>query len=111
MTDLDYADAEYMDRDTGLDKELVFNSLFVDDKPGFNASVREELAALASEIDLPDTLEITTVKAVETADSKVDFVVYTPDLTVGTQASRGKHPYLVFRGDKYNHYRVALKPE
>lgn len=111
MTDLEYDNAEYMDRDTGLDKELVFKSLFVADEPGFNASIREELASLASEIDLPETIRITTVKAVEISDSKVDFVVYTPDLSTGTQTSRGRHPLLVLRSDEYAHYRVGIKPE
>lgn len=109
MVELDYTDATYDDGGTGLDKQLVFDTLFVDDKPGFNASVFEELNALESEVDLPETVRVSEVRVQEVDDSKVDFIVRCPDLTVGTQTSRGRHPLLVLREGDYDHYRVGVE--
>jgi len=109
MVTVDYSDAEYFDEGTGLDKELVFKTLFEDDEPGFNASVHEELNALESEVDLPDPVRVTEVRAVEVDDSTVDFIVRCPDLTVGTQTTRGRHPRLVLRDEAYSHYRVGIE--
>lgn len=109
MVTVDYSDASYDDGGTGLNRELVFKTLFVDDEVGFNASVHEELNALESEVDLPETVRVSEVRVVEVDDSKVDFMVRCPDLTVGTQTTRGRHPVLVLNDTEYNHYRVGIE--
>lgn len=109
MVELDYANATYDDGGTGLSRDLIFKTLFVDDEPGFNASVMEELNALESEVDLPDTVRASEVRVVEVDDSTVDLIVRCPDLTVGTQTTRGRHNRLVLRDDAYNHYRVGIE--
>lgn len=109
MVELDYADASYDDGGTGLSRELVFNTLFVDDEPGFNASVMEELNALSNEVTLPDSVRVSEVRVQEVDDSTVDLIVRCPQLTVGTQTTRGRHSRLVLRDDAYDHYRVGVE--
>lgn len=109
MVELDYADATYDDGGTGLGRDLVFKTVFVDDEPGFNASVMEELNALESEVDLPVSVRVTEVRVQEVDDSTVDLIVRCPDLTVGTQTTRGQHSRLVLRDGAYNHYRVGVE--
>lgn len=109
MVELDYSDATYDDGGTGLSRDLVFKTLFEDDEPGFNASVMEELNALSSEVDLPETVRFSEVRVVEVDDSTVDLIVRCPDLTVGTQTTRGRHSRLVLRDEAYSHYRVGIE--
>jgi hypothetical protein len=109
MTRINYDNATFNDGGTGLPRELVFKTLFVSDEPGFNASFREELNALSSEINLPDSLNVSEVRVTEIDSSLVDFVVRCPELTVGTQTSRGEHERLVLNDESYKHYRVGIE--
>lgn len=109
MTEIDYDDATYDDGGTGLSQELVFKTLFVDDEPGMNASVFEELNVLKQESSVPETVRVSEVRAIEVDDTTVDFIVRCPDLTLGTQTIRGKHSRLVLRDDAYSHYRVGVE--
>ena len=49
----------------------------------------EEFEALQSAVDLPSPIRITEVRAIKVDDETFDLVVRCPDLTVGTQTTRG----------------------
>lgn len=109
MVELKYDDAEYYDDNSGLDRDLVFKTLFVDTEPGFNRSIDEELNVLAEVVDMPDSLTVTEVRVEVVDDSLVNLYARIPELTVGTQTSRGKHSRMVLRDDAYSHYQVAIE--
>lgn len=109
MIELDYENASYDDGGTGLSREIIFKTLFVGDEPGFNASIYEEINVLSSEVNLPETLKVSEVRAEEVDESLVDLIVRCPELSVGTQTSRGQHERLTFRDDVYDHYRVGIE--
>lgn len=108
MVELNYEDAEYDDGMSGLDRDLVFKTLFVDDEAGFHRSISSELSVL-EELGIPDSLTVTEVRVDVVEDDLVDFYVRIPELTVGTQTSRGKHSRMVLRDDSFAHYQVAIE--
>lgn len=109
MVEIDYENAEYYDDNSGLSRELVFKTLFVDDEPGFNASIREELNVLEEVVDMPESVTVTEVRVEVVADDLVNFYARIPEFTVGTQTSRGKHSRMVLRDESYSHYQVAIE--
>lgn len=105
MVNYNYDNATYYD-EAGLDKEDVFEALFGDNPA---PSIEEEFGALEGEVDMPDEVTITEVRAVKQDDDLVDLIASVKELSVGTQTSRGRHPRLVWRGDEYSHYRVGVE--
>lgn len=107
--ELNYENAEFLDEGTGLSRTEVFETLFHSTHLKTNPPIFEELNALKQEVDLPQTIRISEVRVLEQSEDKIDLIVRCPDLTVGTQTSRGDHPYLVFRGEDYTHYRMGIE--
>lgn len=104
-----YEDADYDDGGTGLEREQVFKTLFIDDESGYQASAGAELSVLEETVDDVGTVSVSLVRVSEEDDDSVNLHVYTSDLTVGTQLNRqGGHSHMVWRGDEYSTYRVEI---
>jgi hypothetical protein len=108
-----YNSARYSAGKTGLPRELVFKTLFNDEEDGYNASATEELDVLEDKesTDFPSVVQVSMVRAVEDEndDETVNLILTCPNLTVGTQTTRGNGSKLVLRDDSYSHYRVGVE--
>lgn len=105
MVQIDYSSAQYYDGGTGLSRDTVFAMVF---ETG-SALENEELTALSEVTDVPETVRVTEVRVEEESPSCVNVFVRIPELTVGTQPGRGRHSQLVFRGEEYSTYQVAIE--